>query len=357
MEFSILRACLNNDRKKWKSAWNCLPPERRDVYFLPEFLLANEAEGKGDGYCALAVDSDAIWLYPFLKCAIHPIGEKTKEVELYDLQSAYGYGGPAVNKEGEDKMFLREAWRCFSDWCKKERIVGEFCRFHPLVNNHHWVSTEMCVIEDRKTVLINLNTYPNKLWNDSYFRVQRHMIRRAEREGYEYHTLPTLKQMSWFAPMYDQTQDLLQAGAETRFGEAYFEALVRGLGNQAWLGIVTKGADTVAAVLVLEGAQFAHSHLMAYGSRRASAGMANCLYHGVALEAAARGLSGLHMGGGKTKDDNDPLFRFKKSLGEERRTFYIGTRCHNSEIYELLGSQWEKEYGTRPEGHFLFYRL
>lgn len=357
MKFCVLQARLGDDRAKWKWAWDLLPSERRDVYFLPEYLLASEAEGLGTGYCALAIENEAVWLYPFLKCAIHPIDKTTEEFDLYDLQSAYGYGGPVVNKEGEDEIFIREAWRCLYAWCKEERVVGEFCRFHPLINNHHWAPPEMCVIEDRKTVAIDLNTYPNKIWNDSYFRVQRNMIRRAEREGYEYHTLPSSKQMSWFALMYARTQDVIQAGTETRFGEAYFESLVQGLGEKSWLGIVKKGTDIAAAVLVLEGAQIAYSHLMAYGSGGATAGMTNILYHGVALEAAERGLKILYMGGGKTKDDKDPLLYFKKSLGQGRRMFYIGTRCHDSELYDLLGTRWEKQHGPRPAGYFLFYRL
>lgn len=357
MDFKVLKANLMSDRDTWKESWDKLPPERRDVYFLPEYLLAYEAEERGEACCALAMSGDAIWMYPYLRCSI-PMTDKYLEGKVfYDIQSPYGYGGPVVNKAGENEAFLYEAWRYFTDWCGHVGVVGEFCRFHPLLDNHHWAPPEMCVIEDRKTVVIDLNIYPNRIWNDSYFRVQRNMIRRAEREGYEYHTLPSLKQMSWFVPMYTQVQEVLQAGSETRFRKTYFESLVQGLGEKTWLGIVKKGTDIVAAVLVLEGELFAHSHLMAYGSGRATAGMTNLLYHGVAFEAAKRGLNALHMGGGKTKDDNDRLFYFKKSLGQGRRMFYIGTRCHNSELYKRIGTQWENLHGPRPEGYFLFYRL
>lgn len=357
IDFKILKANIVNDRETWKRSWDKLPPERRDVYFLPEYLLAYEAEGRGEAYCALAMTSDAIWMYPYLRCNI-PLADKYLAGKVfYDIQSPYGYGGPVVNKAGEDKTFLSEAWQHFSDWCVRTGVVGEFCRFHPLLENHLWAPHEMQVLEDRQTVVMDLNYYPNAIWNDSFFRNHRHMIRKAEREGYKFQTAIASGEMSWFAQKYAYTQDLLDADSETRFGETYFKTLVAGLGDKAWLGVLKKEGRTVTAVLVLEGAQFAHSHLMVYLSEGPARGMTNCLYHGVALEAARRGLCMLHMGGGKTRDEEDPLFRFKASLGPDRRIFNIGKRCHNNDVYQWLGAKWEELHGPRPSHYFLFYRL
>ena len=131
MDFRILKATLMSDHETWKSAWDKLPVERRDVYFLPEYLLAYEAEGHGEAYCALAMTDDAIWMYPYLRCNI-PMADKYLAGKVfYDIQSPYGYGGPVVNEAGEDKTFLRDAWQYFSDWCDRTGVVGEFCRFHP----------------------------------------------------------------------------------------------------------------------------------------------------------------------------------------------------------------------------------
>ena len=357
MDFKVLKANMANDRENWKNSWQKLPPERRDVYFLPEYLLAYEADGRGEAYCAVAASGDAIWMYPFLRCKI-PMSDKYGDGKaFYDIQSAYGYGGPVVNKAGENEAFLREAWDYFSDWCSHNGVVGEFCRFHPLLENQLWASPEMRVLQDRETVAIDLNYYQSAVWNDSFYRNHRHMIRRAEREGYSFRVISASEEMSWFAPKYAYTQDLLNAGSETRFGEAYFSTLVKGLGPRAWLGIVTREERIVTAVLVLQGEQWVHSHLMVYLADGPAAGMTNCLYHGVALEAARRGLSTLHMGGGNTGDREDPLFRFKASLGPDRGIFRIGMRCHNDEIYQWLCTSWEELHGPRPSGYFLVYRL
>ncbi|MFQ5763871.1 MAG: GNAT family N-acetyltransferase [Rhodospirillales bacterium] len=298
-------------------------------------------------------------MYPFLKCPIDDSDHAREGHGLSDVQSAYGYGGPVVNGAGEDTGFLGDAWRRFAGWCAEAGVVAEFCRFHPLLDNHRWAAAETRLRDDRETVVIDLETYPAAVWDDPFFRRHRNMVRKSEREGYTFQVLSTVtpEHVSWFAPMYAETQDAMEAGAETRFGAAYFETLVDGLGGKAWIGVVDKGAQTEAAVLVIEGARFAHCHLMGYGGGGPRSGLSNCLFHGTALESARRGLRLLHVGGGKTGDGEDPLFRFKTGLSPERRMFRIGTRCHDRALYDELGALWERRNGPRPEDYFLFYRL
>src|SRR5713101_2604315 len=140
------------------------------------------------------------------------------------------------------------------------------------------------------------------------------MVRKAEREGYKFEVVPARGAMSWFIRLYGETQERLQARAETQFNEAYFEALTDGLGERMWLAVVRKAEETAAAVLVLQGTAFAHSHLMGYRRTVRTTGLTNLVYHGIALETALRGLRILHMGGGKTRDRGDSLLLFKKSL-------------------------------------------
>ena len=358
MEFSILRAALADQREQWRQLWGKLPSERRDVYFLPEYSLANADDGRGEALCATAYEDGAVWMYPFLKCPITPLDQAAGEDGLCDIQTAYGYGGPVVNEPGEGEAFLREAWRRLSDWCTDAGVVGEFCRFHPLLDNHRWAATGMTVREECKTVVIDLEKYPQAFWDDSFYRPHRKMIRRAEREGFLYAGLSkvTVEDLSWFFPMYTTTQEILETREETRFNKAYFETLFKEMADKLWIGVVQKSEKTVAAILVIEGDAFAHTHLMVYGGEGSAHGMSNCLYHGIALDAAERGFKALHLGGGNGNDETDSLFIFKSKLSLEHRMFRIGTRCYNSPRYEELGARWEERNGPRPDGYFLFYR-
>jgi len=357
MNFAVLRASLESDREAWRNFWNRLPAERRDVYFLPEYLLASERQGRGEAACAVASSEDALWLYPFL---ISPIpGELARDQQpLADLVSPYGYGGPVVSPDGEATSFLNAAGIAFSEWATAHHVVAEFARFHPLLANSRWAAPGTRVVVDRTTIPIDLGAYPKAWLHDPYYRVHRGMVRRAEREGFvfEVDTQP-FSAMGWFTGLYGETHDALNASEETRFSQSYFDSLVSGLGERAWLGIVRKDGLVAAAVLVLEGDLNAHCHLMGYRRLPSTAGMTNLVYHGIALEAGRRGRSLLHMGGGRTAAEDDSLLKFKRSLSPASTTFAIGKRCHDQPTYDRLARAWEARHGARPPGYFLFYRL
>jgi GNAT acetyltransferase-like protein len=354
MNFVLLRAAKAQEHDRWLQFWRALPKERRDVYFLPEYLAASETARLGTAACAVASHERAIWLYPFLMCDTPLDAGGARYV---DLITAYGYGGPVVSLDGEDESFLNDAWAVFGEWAAAAQVVGEFVRFHPLLGNSRWAAPETRVVRDRRTISIDVASYPYSFLNDSYYRVHRHMVRRAEREGFVFDTREPAAAMEWFIPLYNETQEFLNAGNDTRFDDVYFESLVAGLGDRAWLGVVTQEEHVVAAVLVLDGDPTSHCHLMGYRRLTKTAGMTNLIYHGITLEAARRGTSAVHMGGGRTGNDDDSLFKFKASLSPHQATFEIGMRCHDSPVYERLGRDWEKTHGPKPRDYFLYYRL
>lgn len=355
MELKVLRANAIGERELWRKHWEQLPLELRDVYFSPEYLLAYEKEGKGEALCAFGQKGNSIILYPFLKCRIQK--ERNQDLAYFDIMSAYGYGGPLVNWKSEDYPFIKDFWCHFSEWCKSERVVGEFCRMHPLLQNERWAPKEMKTVFDRKTVVIDLSTYPTSIWKDPFYRVHRNMIRRAQKEGFIFKKAPTQGQMDWFSRTYNHTQDILGASYETSFSQIYFNVMANLLKERAWLAIVEKDESVSVCVLVIEGASFTHCHLMCYGQDRISKGVTNFIYHNIALDASERGKKWVHMGGGNSGDEEDALFKFKSSLSPFTRNYCIGMRCHNPEVYHELGNNWEKQNGPRPRGYFLFYRI
>lgn len=357
MSFELLRAGVANEKERWLSAFARLPSERRDVYFLPAYLQAYEHDPQAVACCAVYSDGEALLLYPFLRCPIPSIDGEPDTMNLQDIQSAYGYGGPVVNHAGETPQFLQDAWSHFADWCSEQRVVTEFTRFHPLLNNQQWAPTTMKTFNDRITIPINLSEYPKDVWDSSYYRVHRQMLRKAERVGFSFHILPLRSELAWFVPLYKETQDYLQAGKETRFEIDYFSALSEGFGEMAWLGVVKMKGEITAAAVVLESEVFLHSHLMGYRRNVATAGMTNLLYHGIAVEGANRGKQILHMGGGRSNKGDDLLLKFKASLSPQRAPFFLGAQCRNDKAYDHLGSKWEKKYGPRPPNYLQFYRL
>jgi hypothetical protein len=357
MEFNLLRAGDEKDRKQWLVAIEQLPNQRQDVYFYPEYLQAYDHLVDAEACCAVYRKDNAILIYPFLKSTIDITDDPANTLVSQDIQTPYGYGGPVVNELGEAPDFLYEVWSHFSDWCLSEGVVSEFVRFHPLLDNVRWAPMTMNTFLDRLTIPIPLGRYSEELYGTSYYARHRQMLNKAERVGFTFEVLPAENELSWFFPLYEETQDFLQAADDVRFGEHYFKSLIEGFGSRAWLGVVKLSGEIAAAALVLEGKLFLHSHLMGYKRDIQTSGMTNLLYHGIALDGAKRGKTILHMGGGLSSDEKDHLFRFKKSLSPERANFSLGTLCHNQLQYEKLGQHWEVKYGPRPKNYFQFYRL
>ena len=212
MEFNLLRAAVSQERQQWLAAFEQLPAERQDVYFLPEYLRPFEEFMGVEACCAVCRSDNAILLYPFLKSAVRPAEDSSNVERLHDIESAYGYGGPVVNVAGEAPTFLQDAWRNLAEWCSIERVVSEFVRFHPLLDNVRWAPNAMKTFKDRITVPIALGSYPTDIWNSSFYRVHRQMLSKAERVGFSFHILPLQSELSWFVPLYLETQDFLKAG-------------------------------------------------------------------------------------------------------------------------------------------------
>lgn len=357
MIFQILGASSPRDSRLWRQGWLRLPAGRRDVYYLPEFLLAYQAEGRGDALCAMASEGEALWLYPFLRAPLPQIGPAA-EKQLYDIQSAYGYAGPVVNPEGESPAFLDKAWSEFSNWCRQAAVIAEFVRFHPLLQNQAFAPSEMTVRHERTTLAVDLGRYPQSVWDDATYRTHRNMVRKATRLGFQFGVrAPLFGELDWFCKMYEKTQDRLEAIEETRFSATYFSELLRALGDNVWLGTVSKAKEIISAVIVFRGSEFAHCHLMGYTPEGAGSGVSNLLYHGVAVQAASHGLRLLHMGGGRTKAEGDALYRFKSSFAHERFDYCIGTRCHDPAAFASLRSAWGQSHAPTNSDFFLFYRF
>lgn len=357
MEFKILNAAIAEDKYQWLTALRGLPADRRDVYFQPEYVQAY-VDSEGIEACCAVFNSDpAVLMYPFLKSRVVQEEVSPDKGILYDIRTAYGYGGPVVNSAGEDPQFLQQAWVMFSDWSVSQQVVAEFVRFHPLLDNVRWAPHDMKTFNDRMTIPIMLEAYKDELRNTSYYRAHRQMLNKAARMGFSFHVMPAYSELDWFVPLYLKTQEFLQASNDTRFEMEYFKALTEGLGASAWIGVVKQSDEIAGAVLVLEGPAYLHSHLMGYRRDIKTAGMTNLLYHGIALEGASRGKTVLHMGGGTSSSEDDSLFCFKKSLSSERALFWLGTLCHDQTAYEELGRKWEARNGPRPKNYFQFYRL
>ena len=341
------------DSDEWHHLLERFP--EADAYFLPEYHQAYELNGEGEARAFVASEGEEMLFYPFLVRSIDRVGGELVSEPCCDIETVYGYSGPLVKTTSPE--FPERAWKSFSDWCRNEHIVAEFIRFHPLLENHCLVDGSCRVVRDRDTVAVRIDGTESELWA-AYPSVQRNMVRKALAKGLICQEVGAKDGLEVFKHLYKSTME--RVGAEKRyfFSDDYFESLLSGLGNTVRLFTVQDGDHPVSAALFLQHGDRVHYHLAGSDERYSSAAPSNLLLHTVAQWGQRNGLRWLHLGGGRTADSDDGLFRFKSRISRLRLPFYVGMRIHDHQMYQNLCRMWmQQSCLSTPPSYFLLYRL
>lgn len=291
---------------------------RSDVYFSPAYHALHEANGDGRAVC-FATDG---LLVPGMRIAINDT--------LADVQTCNGYGGPLAIGDGS----LAQAWNDWRETARADGIVAGFFRLHPLLGNRALLPADAVVRRERQTVFVDVAAPPDAR--------HRNMINKARRS--EAHVQWT---QNWdaFVALYRQSMERLGGSPSLNFSDAYFAGL-RALPG-AELAALVDEQGLVAAAVFLWGPQYAHYHLAA---RRPDApNYAASFVLQAALERAAeRNLVGMHLGGGTTAAPDDPLLRFKRSLGGQLLDFEVALVVADEPAFRELVVGRTQALGREP---------
>jgi hypothetical protein len=343
------------DSEAWQDVVSALPCEVQDVYFQPDYVSLDQTGADARALLFVHRRGEEVWACPFLLRPIPRIADASFSRELFDVETAYGYGGPVSTSDDAD--FLAESNRAFSQWLAARGVVVEFIRLHPLLENQRWLAPEVEVIRDRETVSMNLEK-PVDAMTD-YDGKARNMVRRAERSGVRVIECPPLAGIRKFAELYEKTMDRLDADAYYYLGEGYFRGLAGLAERSGWLLAAVRDDRWVAAAFFLRGANWLHYHLSATDPDLRLPGATNLILHAAARLGRRRGLKRLHLGGGRTRAPDDPLLRFKRSMGSDSHAFCTGKRIVDPADYARLRRLWEKQHPSlvpKFGDRVLFYR-
>ena len=326
-----------------------------DVYFTAGYHAAHERNGDGRAFAYLAEDGGEALFYPFLLRPIEAVAGEPVAEDWTDIETVYGYSGPLASSD--DAAFLSRAWEGFDRWSSERGVVAEFLRFNPLSGNCGFKSPKCTVRPDRETVALSLVGSEEDLWA-RYPSTHRNMVRKALARGLAVAEEPVGEGLADFARLYAATMQRVGARPYYSFSAAYLSSLAAALGDALHLFVVRDGATTVAAALFLLHGDRLHYHLAGSDPAYRGAAANNLLLHGAALWGRETGLRHLHLGGGRTANADDPLFRFKASVGRERLPFQVGTRVHDEAAYADLCDRWRSHHvGAAAPAYFLLYRL
>ena len=345
MLHSSIRFFTLKEKPLWRDYLERLSPERRDVYFTPEYYSLYQNYGDGEACCFIFEKDGDLVLYPFLKNPITSLGYELDK-EYYDIQGAYGYNG--IISLTEDPEFIAAFWEAFDSYCQENNIIAEFTRFHPLLNNQRLASPQMKTFFSRHTVSLDLSLSEDDIWMKQISSKNRNMIRKAEKENV---TIVESDDYDTFKRLYDRTMTNLHAEGFYFFPQAYYDEYKQTFKGKSMLCLAMYEGKPIAGSMFMFSENYAHYHLSGRDREYSRYAANNLILWYAIRKAKERGCKWFHFGGGTTGEEDDSLLKFKKEFSKTEMEFWIGKRVHNKQIYNEVVRQWKEMFPEKYENN------
>lgn len=312
-----------------------------EIYFEEDYVKIYELNGEGTLEVFEFENDLGKVRYLFLKREIDLLKKK-----YYDIITPYGYGGPQFFPKTQEKLLkLISDFRVeFDGYCKKNKIVSEFIRFHPILKNHRFLEKYIKTINAGTTIYIDLSSEEEILLNMK--RTCRKSIRRSMENGFRVEMDNSEEAWDKFMGLYYMTMNKNKAEGYYYFSREYFKNMRTLLGERAIIFKTTYKEKIVSAILVLAGEDGIHGHLHATDPEYYRKSPNNILIYTVALWGLKNGYKSFHLGGGYGGSE-DALYKFKSAFNKNGALkFYIGKKIHDFKVYDNLIKLHEEK---RPE--------
>ena len=330
----------------WDEVLDKFLPAERDIYFREEYVRLYETNTER-AVCCIVNDGERTMLFPLLSRTFDYQGQI-----LHDFETAYGYGGPIWHQT--DEKFKSAALLMMVDDLKRQNYVAGFVRFHPLLANYKGFSVGR-LIEDRKTVAIDLSLEEKEIWMQEIHTKNRNVIKKGEKSGLTFVVDNDFKYLPEFIRLYDATMDKLDAADFYYFKQQYYEEFVKTLPN-SFLGVVLYEDRVVSAAIFMYEGEYGHYHLSGSDVSALKLSPNNYMLWQAVLELKRRGVKVFHLGGGTTSAEDDSLFCFKSRFSKHTYQFCLGKLIFNEQLYRDICTNWEAKNPDRVE-HFKHFLL
>jgi Acetyltransferase (GNAT) domain len=297
------------------------------------------------GYVHAAAGDDALLVHVRTgdgELAVPLLPQPLPDGDGWDAESPYGYPGVLVRGD------VTTCWPVLRDALAARGIINLFLRLHPFAD--HAPCAHLLIGAPHATAWIPLTEGRAQAFAGGDCSTHRSQVNRARRLGFSttLTVAPSLEDLRAFRALYEQTMERLAAGAAFRFGETYFARLASGLGQDLVLvSVVDTSGLAVAQALLLCGPRYGHYHLSARRDDVHNAA-SNLLFEAMADHAAARGMEGIHLGGGMSAAEDDSLLQFKRRIGRGRSHFCVAGLVCDLARHQRLIDTWRQRSGRAP---------
>ena len=305
-----------------------------DIYFTPEWGEVNKLIEPGEPFQYVFESKTGCIKNLIIKREIPRLVDGE---QYYDIVTPYGYGGPYIEScvEGKKDQLLEEYKVNFGRYCNANKIVSEFVRFHPIINNGRDFSRiyeAQCI---RQTVGTNLES-DDPVANE-FSKSARKYVRRAVRDGVIWRVTEGPRDVSQFVDIYYSTMDRDNATDYYYFPLEYFNKCLELFRDHILFVEAIFHEKTIAAGFYLCYGDTIHAHLSGKLKEYLHLSPAYIIKYATAMWGKENGYKRIHYGGGTSNSPEDPLFLFKSKFTKNTfYDFYVGRVVWNQPVYDRL---------------------
>lgn len=324
----------------WNGYLDAIPARLQDLYFREEYVKLYETENE-KACCFVYQDGGSVMLFPFLRRAFEYKGNT-----CFDFETAYGYGGPVSNDHNGE--FMTAALQSMTDKAKEENYICGFTRFHPLLENWDCFEKVGRLIQDRKTIAIDLTGGIDAAWMNEIHTKNRNVIKKGEKNGLEFVVDNDFTYLKEFEELYNSTMDKLEADGFYYFAPMYYDQLKDTIQNR-FLGIVKYEGQVVAGAVFFYQLPYGHYHLAGSDKSFLKLSPNNFLLWEAAKELTNRGVEHFHLGGGTDGSVENSLYQYKRRFSKHEYQFTLGKMIFNPTLYDDICADWAAAHPDKAE--------
>jgi hypothetical protein len=337
-----------DDKEKWQNIVDSF--NNNDIYYYPEYVQAYKVNGDGEPILIHYFDGNIEALNVVIKRDLSKIDKFKSTIEpntIFDFITPYGYGGILFKKKysNKDIKFFFNEYKLF---CKKNNVVTEFIRFHPILRNYLNIEKHIEIIDAGPTVCVSTTNF-NQSWTN-FSSKNRNVIRKSQRNGVEIYWGLSKELLKEFKRLYKETMDKDLADQYYYFSESFFESLISDLKYKMLFFYAKFDGKIISISSIMIHKNLIHYHLSASDKNYRHLSPTNLLLSEVVRYASENNIQKLHLGGG-LGGRQDNLYNFKKSFNRlDDYSFKVGKIVYNTDLYKNL------VYNIDSSDYFPLYR-
>lgn len=323
------------DHKEWSNLLEKC--KQADIHFTPEYMklyqkrlnLINSSEAML--FVTKFSEKDFV-LYPFFKRKINdkPIFSHMKEV-LYDIVSPWYFGGILISSDENLNEKLKNFWDDFTNFAKKNYIITEFTRLHPLLPGND-IFGEICGAKYQYDIsYIDLKQSFENIWKD-FKKSNRNSVNSSQRKGVVIELSNSENALRKFFELYTNTMKRLHAENPYFFSYEFLKEVQDEFKNNMLIVSAVLENKVIASSIFLHKYGIVHYWLSGFDTNYRSYFPNNLLITEAIKWAKEQGEKTFCLMGGSNKN----LQIFKESFSSTKTKFFTLSKVYDQEKYDHL---------------------